>query len=415
MSEDNNIKFDLKVREMLGDAQEKVPAGVWKAVRSELGAGASALWWKRAGVALAAAAVILGAVLTGTFRSHDVSEDILADASSVTEASGLTGMETNQPSEDFMVEEEEAGQTAKEPARSSATASASAPADTPEATQAPVSTVTTAMAQDPVSAPADTRTHDGGSTEDSAADKAEVIVNTAVDVPGSTSGWNALLAEDQKKDTRRTVVDLRGSFSANKNFYSAQGRGRMGSPSAVSSGIEQISESRFGIPFSVGAGVRWYLSNRFSLGTGINYSLLTRSFTGNYYAAPASGNTSVKNAEISHSLSYIGIPVNAYFDILSRDPVGLYVFAGGEAERSIANNYNIYQGGLSQTYTEAVSGLQWSAQLGFGINFRITDFLSLYADPSMKFFFNCAQPQNVRTQQPLMFNAEIGLRFDLKK
>ena len=71
------------------------------------------------------------------------------------------------------------------------------------------------------------------------------------------------------------------------------------------------------MPFTLGLGVRIYLLPRFSLATGLDYSLLTRSFTGCYEDLSGS---------VSHTLQYLGIPLNLYYDILSSDKIKFYVY-----------------------------------------------------------------------------------------
>ena len=58
-------------------------------------------------------------------------------------------------------------------------------------------------------------------------------------------------------------------------------------------------------------------------------------------------------------------------------------------------------------------GVQGSADLGLGVQMKISDHLGLYLDPSAKYYFGANQPKTIRTQQPVMFNLEFGVRFDL--
>lgn len=412
MSEDNEIRFDRQVREMLGDAQEKVPAGVWKGVRSELEGQRAAMWWRRAGLALAAAAVVLGIILFTREEDHSV-------PAPVAEIPAENLQQSTPLQESTMPEEVQTVPSVMPVTRAARTTghnliAAAAPAEIAgmDDSLAGATSDTAGM---------DDAQESAAATETSPTEARVYSSHVKEDAPAAQgtapAAWEDPFAEktSSTKTSRGASIELKGAFAANKNSIKFASRGIMGSPSLITTGIEQTSESTYGIPFSAGIGARWYLSDRFSLGTGVSYSLLTRKFTGNFLAPQSSGASSVKDADISHSLSYIGIPVNAYFDLIRHDPVGLYIFAGGEAERAIANNYNISKSGTVQTYSENVSGLQWSAQIGFGVTFKLTDFMSLYADPSLKFYFNGAQPQSVRTQQPLMFNAEIGLRFDLKK
>ena len=50
---------------------------------------------------------------------------------------------------------------------------------------------------------------------------------------------------------------------------------------------------------------------------------------------------------------------------------------------------------------------------GIGFEFRLTDYLGLYFDPSVRYYFGKGQPVSIRTRQPLMMNFEVGLRIGL--
>ena len=62
---------------------------------------------------------------------------------------------------------------------------------------------------------------------------------------------------------------------------------------------------------------------------------------------------------------------------------------------------------------EKIEGLQWSVNVGVGLQYFFTDFFGLYFDPSLVYFFDCDQPFSIRTSQPLQFEMELGLRFKL--
>ena len=58
-------------------------------------------------------------------------------------------------------------------------------------------------------------------------------------------------------------------------------------------------------------------------------------------------------------------------------------------------------------------GVQWSANIGLGVEYRFLDFMGIYVDPRLTYFFDCGQPYSVRTEQPLQFNLEMGFRFHI--
>ena len=82
-------------------------------------------------------------------------------------------------------------------------------------------------------------------------------------------------------------------------------------------------------------------------------------------------------------------------------------------ERAVLNRYKILNFSDRIKYSASVSGVQLSAAIGFGVEFKIARYLGLYIDPSLRYYFDCKQPMSIRTQQPLMMSFEIGLRTSL--
>ena len=80
-------------------------------------------------------------------------------------------------------------------------------------------------------------------------------------------------------------------------------------------------------------------------------------------------------------------------------------------EKCIADNYNVLS--TSIRHTEKIKGLQLSANAGIGVEFMLGKYLGLYIDPSVRYYFDCDQPKNIRTVQPFMLGFELGLRARL--
>ena len=224
---------------------------------------------------------------------------------------------------------------------------------------------------------------------------------------------NPFYYHEAETRARRAQLQLNGLIGGNESSQTPFSRSFIMGTRAVSnpSGttISENTESTYGIPLSFGLGARFYLSNRLSLGTGVTYSLLVRSFNGTFI-----DNTRQVTGDVRHSIQYLGIPLNLYYDILDTDLLQLYIFGGGAAEKAISNKYLIQNGSDPINYSNKVPGLQWSADLGLGVQFRLTNHVGLYLDPSARYYFNSNQPKSIRTRKPFMFGFEAGLRFDLK-
>ena len=240
---------------------------------------------------------------------------------------------------------------------------------------------------------------------------------TAASSEDSFSDPFALLAAEEERQNRNafgsTFLYAKGSIGGNDPDFVRRAAGMAMAPGSSSSGISELSTSTYGIPLTLGLGVRFYLLPGFSIGTGVDYSLLTRTFTGTYTGPGASGKPEATEAgDIQHNMQYIGVPLDLYYDILSSDKIKFYVYGGGEVEYCVSNKYTVFTSPRI-TCSEPVRKLQYSVGGGVGVEFRLADKLGLYLDPGVKYYFPYGQPKSIRTDKPLMFNFDAGLRFSL--
>ncbi len=219
-----------------------------------------------------------------------------------------------------------------------------------------------------------------------------------------------------KRKREKISLAAGGSVMTNGNAEGIATR-HMGRPGVghAKTGVTQSSkESSYSIPLSAGLSIRIPISRRWSVNTGLSYSFLERTFTGIYTEAEDGAVIRTANGDIRHTMHYLGIPLSFSYDIVKSGSTQLYAFAGGETEKAVHNRYKIPYGSSSIYYTPSVNGVQVSASAGFGVNFMLTDHLGFYIDPSIRYYFDCKQPTSLRTQQPLMFNFELGLRLNLR-
>ena len=168
----------------------------------------------------------------------------------------------------------------------------------------------------------------------------------------------------------------------------------------VLSGVEQTSPARYSIPLTFGLQARFNLSQRWSLGVGVNYSYLQTSYDDVLV-------DKVKYNRVSSQLHYIGVPVTAFFKFVDNRSLSVYAKGGGAIEKGIRHRF-VY---ADKEVSGGIDGVQWSVNLGVGIEYRFLDFLGIYFDPSVVYYFNNKQPQSTRTEHPLNFSLEAGLRF----
>lgn len=419
MIENKEKEFDLKVRSLMADAEEEVPSRVWDAIDSRLPQSSPVpVWWRWAGVAFAAAAVLAFAlILGGTFSKPSI--DIVPQSGPVVAENLASPVhESDIPAAEQVHEDVSAGAAQpvtakagrKKAAKSSATVNpGQVPEEAPEVQSQPVRSIERRFDR-PSEEPDKevTESQETGETQ------------TESKVEGKDINWNTYFKDEDthRVNSGRTSMGLNGILGSNDGVSKSSilyGIEALPSPeSFYTTGITESSSSLYGIPLTFGFGLRFYLTDRFSLGTGINYSLLTRSFKGTYIQAD-NGNLikSVEDADIVNHIHYIGIPVNAYYDLIQNNLIQFYAFGGATFEKGLGSNFRITKDGTPVYYNESVPGMQVSAALGIGIQFNVAKSWSLYLDPSTRYYFDCKQPKSVRTQKPFMFNFEVGIRYNL--
>lgn len=430
MQKDTNKEFDLYVKEMMDGAQATPSPRVWQAVSARLAAGAAPQAGAvapaaSAGVSSGAGSGVSGAAqgsVRGAFRWGWVA---LAAAAAV---AALLLIPNNSNLSDISREHEVLAQAAvveigeipapvalkAVPARVSvAEAKVSEPvAEASVSRQEPRQKE--AKSSDPL-------VFNEGGPSKSAESAGEVAVaeepatqTTAtkhVSEP-EADPFAAMAYEDSRNASRKasrkagSALWLGGAVGGNEaGTGGAAYAAKSSNPNYIENSIVENSASNYGIPVSFGAGVKMGFTERLSASAGVDYSFLSRSFNGTY--TPAGSAPTV--GEISHEMRYIGIPVGVYYNLISKGNVGFYLFGLGEAEWCLGNSYNI----AGTVVSEKVAGTQFSAGGGFGVEFRLSPTLSLYADPAVRYYFDCGHPNNIRSEKQLMLNFNAGLRFNL--
>lgn len=397
--QDNNINdFDLELRSALEGAQIKPGRRVWRGVASSLDALSSApapvrrhpLLWVPA-LSLAVACLAAALVLFGT---SDRSEPVrLIEHKAYT----LADMASGEPSALL-------AQAREFPAaRPLASAQRPAPAPSEEVEVYDI---------DASDSPAPECTQEQASESERAkAVKAPAPERSAIPDRDNPFVLDEYTSDIIKRRARPTVY-AKGSLTGNDSDITRHSPLNNLAPGSESAGISELGASSYGVPFSLGVGVRFPITRRLSIGTGLDYTLLTRSFTGKY-TPPGEftlGGSSQEAGDVTHSLHYLGVPVDLFFDFLTSERLKLYVRAGGEAEYCLLNRYTLHSSPDIVT-SYPVKKLQYSIGAGFGVEFALGEHLGLYIDPGFRYYFYCNQPKSVRTERPMLVNFDAGLRF----
>ena len=151
------------------------------------------------------------------------------------------------------------------------------------------------------------------------------------------------------------------------------------------------------IPVSVGLSARFFLTDRLSINTGLNYtrykSLRTRWF--------ASTHDQQKDWQYAH---YLGIPVRLDWMIVNKKHFNFYLGAGVQADKCIYATV----GGERLHEKEVLFGLNGA----MGLQFNIVPMVGLYFEPDISYSLNEGSIQTYRTREPFMVTVRGGLRFN---
>lgn len=393
--ENNNInEFDLMVKSILDEGREEVPAGVWEAVSEGLDKAASrkavVIWFRRTAVSVAAAAAVVAAVIFNVTPQTDIVQNA-GD-------SGLIAV-VEPESADYAEEDEI-------PAVETLIAQTRQPAEVSEPVKVsePQTTIPQTAAEAIISS-------------DTAVPAEEISQETTDKVEETPAEYFPEDWGDEEETGKKDISLILSGLASTNSTQSKNRIAPMKAPTVTSApkhtGVTETStNSTYGLPLSFGAGVKIGLSPRWSIGAGASYTLLSRQFYGKYIRVDNEGRIEEStSSDISNTQHFIGIPVNAYYDIVDRERLNLYAYAGGTVEKCVSDNYRVLN--TSIHHKEKVKGLQLSANIGLGVEFMLGNHLGLYIDPSLRYYFDCNQPKSIRTVQPLMLGFEMGIRARL--
>lgn len=145
-------------------------------------------------------------------------------------------------------------------------------------------------------------------------------------------------------------------------------------------------------PWSIGATLRKELSDRFSIESGLTYTLLR---------------SKVRHLSLSGSqaLHMVGIPLRFNCLFVRGDRLSFYGGAGGSIERCLYAELGGVQVTEARTYF-SIGGL-------LGAEYHITPTLSLYAEPELSHTLSRTRLRSVLNDEPTHLTLRIGVRFTL--
>ena len=165
----------------------------------------------------------------------------------------------------------------------------------------------------------------------------------------------------------------------------------------VLAGYEEKKE--YASPVKFGILVAVPLTGRWGLQTGLSY-MRHRTFS--------SQKTTSATIHDRRTYHYMGIPLQATYQLVRSSWGGIYALAGGEAD------FNVKARGEmdGHDYSPQRDRLQLSAILGAGFQYTPLPQIALYAEPQIGYYFDNGSDVDTRMKdQPLNFSLQFGLKY----
>lgn len=403
--------FDNKIKSLLEGAEDPVPDFVWEGVSAKLDATPSHkdLWWWTsrvlAPVTAAAAAVAVGVfAVTGQLDSNEggmievLREDTAPTAlvkesvperhvtEEKSEKNTVTGKQDRKHEEKVADKKEEMAVEKSEAAPILVDAGETPECEIPEPQPKPESKPEPQPEHEPKK-------------------------NTTL----TFEDW-AEFEEPVKNKKQKLLLSFAGNITGRESMNS-KGMRPMKTSSSVApytSGLKEVGESTYGLPVTLGIGAKYEFTNRWTLGFGLNYTLLSRRLSGIYTDVSGEEVVRTNYKDIVNNQSYIGIETKLFFNAVNSRIIDFYVYAGGGVEKPFLNSFNMKGADGNRHYKGACEGVQPYLKAGLGLEFNVSGFLGIYLDPNVIYCFrNDRLPQSIRTVHNLFPGVEAGLRFRL--
>ncbi len=193
------------------------------------------------------------------------------------------------------------------------------------------------------------------------------------------------------------------------------------SSSQENSGINLLSTSdsraeedpevnvRHRFPLKLGATVRFMVIPRLGIETGLFYT--------HHHTDIMSGDED-GGYKTLRTLNYLGIPVNVGYDIFSSRYVNVYAKVGAEAQFCVegksSTDYIVGSTVRESTSESVKDDPQFSITVMPGIQYNFNNFLGVYAEPGIVYYFdNHSGLNTIYKDKKFNFNLNVGLRFTL--
>lgn len=173
---------------------------------------------------------------------------------------------------------------------------------------------------------------------------------------------------------------------------------------------ESSTEARHRQLLRVQLGVTYPLSKRWSIGSGVSYSLLQSEY------ATVSGET---RTQTTRQLHYLGVPLTAQFKAFEFKRLSILAEAGPMFEAAVGSKVwtQSYVGDMlasRQLEYPLVKDFRWSLNAGLSVQYQLFRHGAIFVQPGLSWHFaGNGNVESVYSRQPLNFDFSFGFRFTL--
>ena len=164
-------------------------------------------------------------------------------------------------------------------------------------------------------------------------------------------------------------------------------------------------------PVKFGASVRFALTDRLGLETGLMYSLHSSDIvSGDDYGGYMTEQT----------LHFIGVPLNVNYSIWRTKRLEFYASAGASAELCVSGkSHTDYLSGkdiVGSTDTDQRDARpQWAVNASAGVQYDFSKLVGVYLEPGVSYYFdNGSDVRTIYKDKPFNFNLNLGVRFTIR-
>ena len=153
-------------------------------------------------------------------------------------------------------------------------------------------------------------------------------------------------------------------------------------------------------PFAIGMQLRYPLSERLSLTSGLVYTRLKSEFT-----------QVMKGSKVEQEqrLHYVGVPLGLQYSLLQFGHLNIYASAGGQLDWNVKARMRV----MGREADIDRDRCQWSLSGSIGLSYAITPILGLYVEPGIHHYLdNGSAVRNYFKDKPTNVTLQMGLQLN---